>query len=279
MTKQWSLEQIQREFQELDVLEIQEKDKLQRLQKAAEILDALDDQETRKLKKLQQKKNETAKNQQEKTHEPKTILASKIAKRGLLTTLVLNSPSIGQSETHSQNKENDTNKITKVEERKTAETNKSKTIEINQENKKPAITPTANGETKLSTPTPRHTATIINTANDDVFEIIETIQIDPKDNTNINDRYTNRNNLSETDKNTVKKTYTTITTTKEKSEIQTMIRQLDKKIMMGLYDICVKKSFILKKEGKQKELEKMRTITQLIVERQNEMINEWNILP
>ena len=175
---------------------------------------------------------------------------------------------------HSQNKENKTNKITKVEERKTVETDNNKIIEISQEKNAPTPIPTTNETKKSSTPTPRHTTTISNATNDDVFEIIETIQIDPKDNTNINDRYTNRNSLSEAEKNTVRSVYANIQTIQKKSERQTTIRHLDKKILMGLYDICVKKSFILKKEGKQKELDNMRTITQLIVERQNELINE-----
>ncbi len=103
---------------------------------------------------------------------------------------------------------------------------------------------------------------------DDVFTVIEqpNTKIDPS-------MYTDRKELSASEKDTVKEAYQKILSAgKKETDIQTVINGLDAKTLAGLRDILVKKIVILKKAGNT-ESGRFQSIAQMIVSRQSEMLS------
>lgn len=267
MGKQDNLEKIQRKLQELDILEIKEKNKLKRLQNELEILDVLENKENIRLKKLQQQEKKTTnKEKQKKIPQSKTRLASKIAKRGLLTALVLHSPSIGQSETRHQSKENEKKEIILVKEWKKAETNKIKAEEIDRNKNKTITMIQTAEETNAQIPNIKPTTTVSNTREDDVFTIIDIPdpEIDPN-------RYSNRQALSSSEREIVKDIYKQAMASKTQQEIYAVINQINSiKITRGLRDVLVKKTMLMKK--KWKNVQHLQSIGQINVSREEALI-------
>lgn len=84
--------------------------------------------------------------------------------------------------------------------------------------------------------------------------------------------YSDRKELSYEDKSTVKDIYKELMQTNETTGAKEIIDKLDSKILKGLKDILVKKIVLLKKEKKYTDLAYVRSIAQIVVDKQNSMI-------
>ena len=106
-------------------------------------------------------------------------------------------------------------------------------MEINRSENKPIEkTPVVQEKKKTPVSTIKKTVNVNTTTEDEVFRIIETVQLDSKNNTNINDRYTDRKSLSSAKQNIVKAIYKNITNIENKDQIKTIIDGLDKDILL-----------------------------------------------
>ncbi|MCX6824527.1 MAG: hypothetical protein NT085_05400 [candidate division SR1 bacterium] len=264
-------QEMKKRLAELEFLEKKEHEKLEKLHKNLELLYAIEDSETKKLKILLQKKAQQKQKQSEKNTSKDVIKKSSITNKiikvmtaaALITLLIAGGQQMIKSNGKDTYKKEEKKEIS-VPEKKITQT-KDTTMKINENKKQP--------EEKKIVITPQKTVTDKYTGEDEVFTTIETIQSDPNDNNrNMNDRYTYWKSLSKVDQNTVKAIYINITSIDEKAKINAIINGLDKKILLGLYDICVKKSFILKKQGHDTQLKKMMVITQILVGKQDELL-------
>lgn len=275
-------EQIRKRLAELEILEKKEKTKLEKLRKKLEVLDVLENKEKKKLeilrqKKIQEEKKIAEKNAAKKTPKKRLItwnIMKNLAGVWLIAVLMGWDQKILKSKGENTTKEEAKKEIILLDKKNKIIETKDTTLEINRSENKPIEkTPVVQEKKKTPVSTIKKTVNVNTTTEDEVFRIIETVQLDSKNNTNINDRYTDRKSLSSANQNIVKAIYKNITNIENKDQIKTIIDGLDKDILLWLNDICIKKSYLLKKAGKIQELEKMRVITQQIMTRKNEIIN------
>ena len=284
MQNKLTTEELTKRLKELDILENKEKTELNTLHEKLGKLDILENKEKEKLENLkkQQEKEikktferiQPKKTETEKKYSPKRTLVNSMATLWLATLLGFSAQKVGILDNKKQDKEEIKKEIIIADEWKKIETiSHNDTAVVDRNTGKLVETPIVKEKTTPISTT-KKTVNINNTAEDEVFTSIETIQPDPNDNSkNTNDRYSDRKSLSWSEKSTVKAIYKNITTTQDKTKIAAIIDELDIRILLWLNDICIKKSFLLKKAGKTQELEKMRVITQQIMTKKNEIVS------
>ncbi len=277
MAKTPSIEQLRKELEKTRILEKQQSEKVAKLKNELELIKVLEAKQEEKVKKLHKEKKD--KKEKNKKGVKKSVMPIGIAAATLAGILFTQTPSTGDPKetniNHKEQQKNITKEATKQENKSEKTIAREDAIQqqdtIQQQNtttNKEIIKPKE--EQKKTQPIIQHTTEKINEdfSQDEVFVLIE--KQDPNIDQN---RYSSWMALTEKEKGIVKDIYEKAMKAKDKTEVEKVINQIQSlKIVRGLRDVLVKKTYIQQK--KKKDITHLQTIGKINVYRELALIDQ-----